>query len=163
MKRIYFVGAPTEAKGILEFDTLAGFFPKTSFNWFCYKATAEITSTYRKINFIVGLNDLEIRDKIKSMDLLISCSKFEGFCLPIAEALLLNKPVISFDLDEIKSVFKNNIEYVESHNLEQFRKKIGEYISNQTYDIDIKKAHEFIVEQFFPEKIKQRFLDVILK
>ncbi len=97
MKKIYFVGAPTEVKGIEQFNKIAGLFPSDSFYWICYEINSPKKENYKNLIFLTGLSDIEMRNKIKSMDMLICLSRFEGFCLPIAEAMLLKKPVISYN------------------------------------------------------------------
>src|SRR5258708_3078415 len=81
---------------------------------------------FKSIFFVKGLNDKKLKKMIMAkIDIFISCSHFEGFCLPVAEAMLLSKPVLCYALDEVKSEFGTNIEYVECFNIELFKVKLN--------------------------------------
>lgn len=158
----YFVGNPTTHKGIEDFNLIAKKIPKANFYWFCFKLNNEIKKSYPKINFLAGLKDLEMKNKIeKEMDVFICCSHFEGFCLPIAEAIWLGKPVISYSLRELIDVYKDNIEYVAPFETKRFIKKIQGIIINGKNVKKIIKAKKFVIRNYSPEVVAQRLLNII--
>jgi len=161
MKKIYFVGLPVKEKGIEDFSYLAGKIKEAKFYWFCLKLDNSIKNKYKKINFLVGLNDREMKKKISDMDLMACCSRFEGFCLPIAEAILLKKPVISYRLKEVESTYLNNIEYIKCFSLNKYVRGIKKVISNKGLCKDAKKARMFVINNYSPEVVSQRLLKII--
>jgi glycosyltransferase involved in cell wall biosynthesis len=163
MKKIYFVGKPISTKGIEDFNYLADRILQAEFYFFCYKTENSIIKKYPKINFIIGLNDEEMKEKIKNeMDLMISCSRFEGFCLPIAEAMMLKKPVLSYKLDELKAVYLDNIEYIECFDIKKFEQRLDEIIKNDNYNRDLDRARDFIIENYSPESVSKKLLNILL-
>lgn len=158
MTKIYFVGAATLAKGIDDFNKLAGLVKDAEFYWFTYYVSKDVLTKYKNIKFIVGLSDQKLKKTIsKDMDIFICCSGFEGFCLPLAEAMILKKPVITYPLSEIKQEFLNNVEYV--NGVEQFRKRLVSIIGKKDYKKDLTKAKKFVEMNFSPEKVSGRLLN----
>lgn len=154
---------PTQAKGIEDFHKLATNTKEANFFWFCFKIDEETKEKYKEINFLVGLSNEELKTKIKEeMDLFINCSRYEGFSLPMAEAILLKKPVISYKLPEIERVYEDNIEYVECFNLEEYENKIKSFIFKNNYNKDKEKAKKFILDNYSPEVVSQKLLKIIL-
>lgn len=161
MKNIYFVGAPTLAKGIEDFNYLAMSLPEFNFYWFTYKLKNSTKSNYKYIRFITGLEDHELKNRIiKDMDLFISCSYFEGFCLPIAEASLLGKPSISYKLEEVESEFGDTINYVKCFDKDEYKMAILKYSKSYPSRIKINTARNFITNNYSPEIVSNRLLEV---
>lgn len=154
---------PTRAKGIKDFYQLAARIRDAKFFWFCFKLDKETKERYKEINFLVGLSNEDMKKKIKEeMDLMINCSHFEGFSLPVAEAILLEKPVISYKLPEIQQVYENNIEYVKCFNLKEYASKIENIIFKNDYSKNKKKAKNFILNNYSPQMVSQKLLKIIL-
>lgn len=163
MKKIYFIGVPTNTKGIKDFNFIAEHILGAEFYWFCFKIDQLEQKKYKKINFIAGLNDSNLKTTInKEMDLMICCSHFEGFCLPIAEAMLLKKPIISYRLPEIENTYHDNIEYVECFDLNRYVDKVKKFILNNDYNKDKKKARDYIIHNYSPEIVARRILQIIM-
>lgn len=163
MKKIYFVGLPIEAKGIKDFNFIAEQITGAEFYWFCFKNDKFKQKKYKRINFIVGLDDESLKTMIKKeMDLMICCSHFEGFCLPIAEAILLEKSVISYKLPEIETVYADNIEYVKCFVLNEYVHKLQEFILNNSYSKDKEKAKNFIINNYSPEIVSKKLLKILI-
>lgn len=154
---------PTQAKGIEDFYKLATNIKEANFFWFCFKIDKETKEKYKEINFIIGLSNEELKTKVREeMDLFINCSHFEGFSLPIAEAILLEKAVISYKLPEIEQVYEDNIEYVKRFDLEEYENKIKGFISKNDYNRDKEKAKKFILNNYSPEVVSKKLLKIIL-
>lgn len=159
MKHIYFVGAPTTKKGIDDFHEIAAT-TDAQFYWFCFRIHKDLVKNYRHIHFVEGLDDADLKKYIvEKMDYFICCSHFEGFCLPVAEAMLLKKPVVSYDLAEIKSEFQDTIEYV--HDLTEFKSRIKRLVNKNDYGKDLNKAKQFIEKNYAPEVVAKRLLQVV--
>ncbi|SRR5258706_14717740 len=166
MKNVYFVGAPTQDRGIEEFAYISSSCKSAKFYWFTYKISDEIIRKYKTINFIRGLDDKTLRSYIKdNMDIFISCSHAEGFCLPIAEAMLLEKPVLSYALEEVQSVYSDLIEYVTCFDRNEFIKKLLPLINanNQSRIKKYAKAKMYIQDNYLPDIVSSKLLAYIIK
>jgi glycosyltransferase involved in cell wall biosynthesis len=165
MKNIYFVGAPTQDKGLEDFAYISDNCKNVKLYWFTYNITDQLINKYKNINFIVGLDDNNLRNYIKNkMDIFISCSYAEGFCLPIAEAMLLEKPVLSYALEEVQSVYSNMIEYVTCFDKKEFTQKLELLITqnNKTTNKKYTKAKKYIEDNYLPDIVSSRLLKYIL-
>jgi len=163
MKNIYFVGIPIEAKGINDFNYIAEHVINAKFFWFSYKVDIDLRKKYKRINFIIGLDDDNLKAMItKEMDLLICCSHFEGFCLPIAEAILLGKPVFSYKLKEIESVYLNSINYVDCFDLNSYVDKINKFTLKDDSSNANKKHINYIINNYSPRIVSKRLLKILL-
>lgn len=162
MKKIYFVGIPSKAKGVEDFNFIAEHVPGAEFYWFCLEVDSFTKRKYHKINFVTGLNDQQMHLKIKKeMDLFVSCSHYEGFCLPIAEALLLKKPVISYALDEVRSSYSENIEYIDCFQLTRYIDRINEIILKNNYLKDKKEVRKYVIKNYSPKVVVGKLLKVL--
>lgn len=163
MKNIYFVGQPTEDKGIEEFGIMADKIRDAKFYWFCFDVSDSVKEKYKNISFVVGLNDKEMRSKIKKeMDLFVSCSHFEGFGLPTAEAILLDKPVLSYALEEVRSCYGDDVEYIGCFDLERYISRINTLVCGGNYMKNKEKAKEHVIANYSPETVARRLLKALL-
>jgi len=163
MKNIYFVGTPNKEKGIEEFHKLALEFKEHHFFWFCFKLGEGIEKMYPRIEFLVGFDNEAMKERIKQdMDAFVCCSHFEGFSLPIAEAMMLRKPVLAYALDEVVDVYDDCIEYVQPFDFDRMIVKLREIIDNNAYKKDLYKAEQYILDHYSPDKVTDKLLDIIL-
>jgi glycosyltransferase involved in cell wall biosynthesis len=162
MTNIYFIGTASNVKGLDDFHWLATQLPALSFHWFSYKLDQGIVESYRNIIFHKSLDDAELYKTVKrEMDIFISCSRFEGFCLPIAEAILLEKPAISYDLEEIKCTFNDHVEYVPCYDVHIYKKILTDLIKKKINRKKILLAKRYVEENFSPEIVSTRFLRIV--
>lgn len=159
MKNFYFVGAPTIEKGIEDFNEIAKSLPQAKFTWYCFRVSPDFVKKYPHINFVKGLDDAQLKKDVTTrMDCFICCSHFEGFCLPVAEAMRMEKPVISYDLDEIRFEFQETIEYV--HTVSEFKKRLLSLTKKNYYTKDTKQGKIFIEKNYSPEVVSNRLLKI---
>ena len=93
------------------------------------------------------------------MDVFLSCSYFEGFCMPIAEAMLQEKPVIAYKLPELYSVYKKNIMYVKKGDTVKTVKLLKNF--KKLYKLDVKASKDYIVNNYSPEVILNNLLKIV--
>lgn len=162
MKNIYFLGKPTSAKGIEDFNYISKKIPEAKFHWFTFRAPKNLERKYKNITFIQGLEDAVLKKMIKNkMDIFISCSHFEGFCLPIAEAMLLKKPVISYDLEEVVNEFSDTILYVEQFDRMKFIEKLKEVLHSKESIKNLDHAKEHVEKNFSPSVVTEKLLSFL--
>ena len=164
MKSIYFVGTPNREKGIDEFHQLALKFQEHRFFWFCFKLDDTVKNLYPKIEFLIGFESDEMKERIKQeMDIFVCCSHFEGFSLPIAEAILLKKPVITYALEEIVDVYEDHIEYVKPFQYDTISDRLQKLIDYGIYQKDLDEARQYVLDNYSPDVVSQRLLNILLE
>lgn len=160
-KKIYFVGTPSQVKGIDEFNSLAKLISEADFFWFCFKLPEGLQSVYPNINFIAGLSDQQLRDKIENeMDVFVCCSHFEGFSVPIAEAMLLKKPVIAYKLEELVDIYGDHITFMSS-DLEEAAKIILSVLKAKSSSLD--ESREMILSRYSPKSVSDKLINILFR
>ena len=99
----------------------------------------------------------ELVDLYNLADLFIFPSLYEGFGLPVLEALNCGTPVICSNTSSITEVGGDFVEYFDPYKIEEIAKKIDE---NLDKEVDYKKVREY-TEQFNWIKTAQEFLENI--
>lgn len=159
--KIYFVGSPENVKGIDDFYKLSKDV-SAEFYWFCWKVDTEVKEKYPNLKFITGLDTPSLKEKIKEMDIFVSFSRFEGFCLPIAEALINLKPVIAYKLPELEDVYKNHVFFVELHAYDIILNKVKNCMENYSfYKINSEISKKFILDNYSPENVTKKLLKIL--
>ena len=113
-----------------------------------------------------GLNSLEIREEYENSDIVVFCSTYEGFGLPIIEAQAMQKPVITSNISPMKEVAGDGAILVEPDNELSIRQGIllimaDEKLRNKLICLGLKNIVRFeptaIALQY--EKIYQKIID----
>lgn len=102
---------------------------------------------------------------IKSSGVFIFPSYEEGFGIAIVEALACGRPVVTYDLPTLRSVFKNAIETVPCYNKQIFAKRVMVFIKKKSTAQIIAKRIAF-ARQFDWDRIiadELRYIDRTLK
>jgi glycosyltransferase involved in cell wall biosynthesis len=87
------------------------------------------------INFknAFNISNNELRLKYEEADLLAFVSTYEGFGMPIVEAQIVGRPVITSDLLSMPEVAGDGALLIDPYNIEEIKKGIVKIISNETY------------------------------
>ena len=159
--KAYMVGLPSQNKGIEDFYYLATNITNIDFFWFCGAVDPETVARYGdKINFQVGLARDEIFRKIADMQIHCNCSYYESFSLPIAEALILRKPVITYNIDEVHKAFKETIQYVPYRNKASFLKIVESFRDTGGYSGNPKMGYELVQSEYSPAVVAKKLMDI---
>ena len=105
-----------------------------------------------RIKFLGFIPDNEVNDFYNSLDVFVFPSLFEGYGMPIVEAMACEKPVITLDDSEITKDVKERT-YVCS------KEDLANVLRDRTYKCDIKSNVEFFKEHSIEKRAKQ-FIDV---
>jgi glycosyltransferase involved in cell wall biosynthesis len=94
---------------------------------------------------------------LKSSDLYISTSSFEGFNIPIAEAFLADIPAVAYDLSVYREIYHDAVIYVPPFDLELFAEKAEELLSNQA----LSKRHaqegkKLVLREYSPQVVLKK-------
>lgn len=158
----YFVGLPSIAKGINDFSWLATKFKgRIKFHWLTKNVSPETRKMYPTITFVTGLDDDQLISQIQLMDIFVNCSHFEGFSLPTAEALYLEKVTFSYKLPEIYAAFGDNIHsYVDPFDMVAYRENLEKYLDTNLNSLrmKLKRGKEMVLAQYSPDTICDRLL-----
>jgi glycosyltransferase involved in cell wall biosynthesis len=161
----YFVGLPSNAKGIHDFAWLAKEFEgRIKFHWITKCVSPELKSLFPYITFVVDLNDDQLVSYIQRMDIFLNCSHFEGFSLPTAEAIFLEKCAFSYKLPEIYSSFGDHVtSYIKPFDLTLYKTVLTDYlggtIGREQYLLQ--RGKQMIIERYSPDVVLNKMLEVI--
>lgn len=79
------------------------------------------------------VSDKEKFVEIKKSMFMVFSSSFEGFGIPPAESLACGKPCICSDIQILREVYKDKVEYFKEHDVKDLSKKIEFLIENISY------------------------------
>lgn len=79
---------------------------------------------------VSGLSDDELKDEYLNADLVVFCSTFEGFGLPIIEAQATGTPLVTSDLSPMKEVAGDGATLVDPHDVKSIERGILEVIND---------------------------------
>lgn len=80
-----------------------------------------------------NLDNLQIRDEYQKADILVFCSTFEGFGLPIIEAQAMKTPVVTSNLSPMKEVAGNGAVLADPFNFQNIRAGVLKIIENAQF------------------------------
>jgi glycosyltransferase involved in cell wall biosynthesis len=101
----------------------------------------------------VFLSDSDLRKAYIDSDVLVFCSLFEGFGLPILEAQSLGIPVVTSDIAVLRETAGDGALFADSNNAEDIYDKLAVVLENDSLrDSLISKGYENIL-RFSPERI----------
>lgn len=114
-------------------------------------------------SFIFAGNKMNPYPYIKKADFFIMPSESEAWPLVIAEALILQKPIIATKVGDIEMMIDDQkTGYLIDYKTEEIYAAMKEFITNKTLVEDIKKYLENIENQFDNQKIFNEVEEIIL-
>lgn len=103
------------------------------------------------------LDDAEMRAEYEMADIVVFCSTYEGFGLPIIEAQAMGKPVVTSDLSPMKDTAGAGAALADPHNVDDIRNVIMRVIEDAGYREEIIKAGAENVRRFEPRTIAAQY------
>ena len=115
-----------------------------------------------KIDFnnAVNINNEELKEKYQQADLLAFVSTYEGFGMPIVEAQLIGRPVITSSLLSMPEVAGNGAHLVNPYNVEDIRNGILKIINDKEYREQLVSNGRVNAERFLVKKIANQYADL---
>lgn len=134
----------------------------------------------QKMTAELGLNDVVVfegnkpRDwvyeKLCNFDLFVQPSRYEGFGLTVAEAMVAKVPVLSSDIEgplEIMTPKDNSAQLLgytfQSENPLDLARKIADFVKNGRDDALINKACQHVLDNYHVKKTAARYLEEYVK
>ncbi|MEM9261466.1 MAG: glycosyltransferase family 1 protein, partial [Bacteroidota bacterium] len=108
-----------------------------------------------------GISDEALRNKYRDCDLLAFTSTYEGFGLPILEAQMTGRPVLTSDLSPHREVAgPNGAELADPFSVEQIRNGILNIINNPTHRQNLVTAGHNNAARYHIEAVATRYLNL---
>ena len=114
----------------------------------------------QKVLFLQGLNAPELAMVYQLATIFVYPSLFEGFGIPIIEAMYSKTPVITTNSGVFPEAGGNDSVYVNPINIDQIQEKIELLLSNEKLRIDIAKKGFNFVQKFNDKTIAQEVMDL---
>jgi glycosyltransferase involved in cell wall biosynthesis len=104
----------------------------------------------RRIDYenVYELDDAEMVEEYRSSDMLYFCSTYEGFGLPIIEAQAMRKPVITSDLEPMRSIAGEGAAFAAPTDPGSIRAAIERVARDPDYRLKLVRAGEENVRRF---------------
>ncbi len=106
------------------------------------------------------LDDDAIREHYRTADIVLFCSVFEGFGLPIIEAQAMNTPVVTSDVDPMRDVAGIGAVLVDPHNVEEIRTAIDKLIEDAELRRQVVADGAENVKRFRPATIARHYAEL---
>lgn len=117
-----------------------------------YNKLVQLSQNDERIEFLGFIPDNQVNDFYNSLDVFVFPTKFEGYGMPIVEAMACGKPVITLEDSIIPSIVKNKTFVTTKNNL-------ANVLKNREYKCNIKDNLNFFREHS-TEKIASKLIEV---
>ena len=118
-----------------------------------------VTLNRENIKFLGRVSDLELDRYINNANLIISPSLYEGFGLPVLEALAKNVAVICSDIPVYRELFENYVNFVDPLSSECWAEEINKNLGNNNRE----PIEQFELLQKFSWKKNSEYLIDLVK
>ena len=104
-----------------------------------------------------GLNDYSIRREYEKADIVVFCSTYEGFGLPIIESQAMQTPVITSNLSPMKEVAGDAAILVEPSDISSIREGVLQIINNELLRNKLIEQGLINIKRFEPSQIAKKY------
>ena len=108
----------------------------------------------------VAVPDEKIRELYETADMVTFCSTYEGFGLPIIEAQAMRKPIVTSDIEPLRSVAGEGACLVEPLNVGSIREGILLMIQNNERRKEVVEAGLQNVKRFDSERVSAQYAEL---
>ena len=108
-----------------------------------------------------GLSDEEMREAYCESDILAFASIYEGFGLPILEAQLTGRPVLTSNLSPMKEVAGQGAMLVDPFDPQSIRDGISKIIDDNQFRDELVEAGFENVKRFDPERVTGQYVELL--
>ncbi|NOT49328.1 MAG: glycosyltransferase family 4 protein [Acidobacteria bacterium] len=109
---------------------------------------------------LFDLDDDELRNEYARADIVIFCSTYEGFGLPIIEAQSMRKPVLASDASPMRETAGGAAELVDPHDIESIRKGILKLIADPERRLELVEAGLQNIRRFEPKAVAAGYAEL---
>lgn len=115
------------------------------------------TPDYSNIEFV---DDSSMIKEYEDADIVLFCSLFEGFGMPIIEAQAIGRPVVTSDRSPMKDVAGKGAVFVDPENIGSIRSDVERLLSNPEFMIELSELGAENAGQYRVEAIAERYLEL---
>lgn len=108
----------------------------------------------------VDLDEQAMRNEYQIADMVVFCSKFEGFGLPIIESQAMKTPVVTSDLSPMKDVAGNGAILVDPEDVSAIRNAIGKVIGDEPLRETLVEQGLENIKRFDADEIAEKYISV---
>ena len=116
-----------------------------------------------RIHFLNQVTEGQLKYLYKKCDFLLTFSRHEGFCVPIAEAYKFNKPVITHDTSALKETAGKPGIVVKVDDFESATQITQETTLRATYKILVEEILKYYKEELDDEVLLKNFISIFLR
>lgn len=116
-----------------------------------------------KYQHLVDLDEQRMAQEYRDADIVVFCSKFEGFGLPIIEAQAMKTPVVTSKLSPMKEVAGNGAILVNPENVSEIREAIDRLISDLSLRSELVERGLENIKRFDADEISRKYITVYNK
>ena len=107
-----------------------------------------------------NISNNELLNLYRNSDILLFPSFYEGFGLPIVEAQAMGIPVITSNLEPMKTIAADAAMLVNPKNVKQIKESVEEIISNQQLKEELVQKGRLNAQKYSPQTIAQQYVDL---
>jgi glycosyltransferase involved in cell wall biosynthesis len=115
------------------------------------------------VHFLGHLSPIQLKDILASAIALVLVSKFEGFGIPIIEALKCDTPVIVSNLTSLPEITGNAGLYADPFSIDSITDVMLQMLENEDKRIELVRNGRVVCERFGWDKTASRLWDCIVK
>jgi glycosyltransferase involved in cell wall biosynthesis len=131
--------------------------------WKFEKILEKIENNKELVIYLNYVSDADRLQILKSADLFILPSFYEGFGMPILEAFSMGVPVVASNTSSMPEVAGDAAEYFDPNNLESIKKALFKVLTNNQLQDSLKEKGYERLKQFSWEKCAQETLKILVK
>ena len=109
-----------------------------------------------------NISRIEIIKLLKSSEILVSPSVFEGWGISPIEALYCNTAILVSDLPVFQEVYEDTVLYHNRFNKDDMKEKLKMLTKNKELQKQIIKQGKLKIQDFTPERFAKEFKKLIL-
>jgi glycosyltransferase involved in cell wall biosynthesis len=114
-----------------------------------------------RIEYLGALNDEEKVEIVSGARALLLPSFYEGFGLPIVEAMKLGVPVVAGDNSSMSEISDRAALLVDPMNVEEIKSAIKKILTDQNFAKELSARGRVVAEKFDWDKTAREFMDVL--
>ncbi len=108
----------------------------------------------------VGISNQRMAEKYKECDVLLFPSTYEGFGMPILEAQLTGRPVVTSDYSSMPEVAADSACLVNPFEVESIRSGVLKVLGDENFRSELLEKGKENVQRFAPRKVAEMYLQL---